>query len=65
MPECLKLTKDNVDKLPFMPKSCAYRRLFDADYEDKPTPSLKNRVVSELNIAAEEIENYIVDWDDL
>lgn len=65
VPECLKLTKDNVEKLPFMPKSCAYRRLFDANYKDNPTPGLKNRVVSEVDIDSAEIENYIVDWDDL
>ncbi len=65
VPECLKLTKDNVDKLPFMPKSCAYRKLFDANYKDKPTPSIKGRVVSEKNVKAEDIEDYIVDWEDL
>ena len=26
---CLKLTPENVDKLPWMPKSCAYRELFE------------------------------------
>ncbi len=62
--DCLKLTKDNVDKLPFMPKSCAYRRLFDKMYEDKPTPSIKGRVVNETQIG-DDWENYIVDWDDL
>lgn len=65
VPECLKLTKDNVDKLPFMPKSCAYRKLFDTNYKDKPTPSIKGRVVSEKNVKAEDIEDYIVDWEDL
>lgn len=64
-PECLKLTKDNVDKLPFMPKSCAYRKLFDASYKDVPTPSIKNRVIKETQINPEDIENYIVDWEDL
>lgn len=64
-PECLKLTKDNVDKLPFMPKSCAYRKLFDASYKDVPTPSIKNRVIKETQINPEDIEDYIVDWEDL
>ncbi len=65
VPECLKLTKDNVDKLPFMPKSCAYRKLFDTNYKDKPTPSIKGRVISEKDVKAEDIEDYIVDWEDL
>ena len=64
-PECLKLTKENVDKLPFMPKSCAYRALFDSSYREKPTPTIKGRVVSEKDINADEIEDYIVEWEDL
>lgn len=64
-PECLKLTKDNVDKLPFMPKSCAYRKLFDTSYKDVPTLSIKNRVIKETQINPEDIEDYIVDWEDL
>ena len=65
VPQCLKLNKENVDKLPFMPKSCAYRQLFDPQYTEKPTPSLKGRVISETEIDENQIEDYIVDWEDL
>ena len=65
VPECLKLTKDNVDKLPFMPQSCAYRRLFESDYIDKKWPSLNGRTVCETEIDLNNLEDYIVDWDDL
>ncbi|MFL5296128.1 MAG: YcgN family cysteine cluster protein [Phenylobacterium sp.] len=29
VPDCVKLTPGNIDKLPWMPKSCAYRRLHE------------------------------------
>lgn len=35
VPDCIKLTPGNIEKLPWMPKSCAYRRLD----EGKPLPS--------------------------
>lgn len=65
VPECLKLTEDNVDKLPFMPKTCAYRRLFDSNYREKPIEDITAMVVREDEVAAEDLEDYIVDWDDL
>lgn len=34
VPDCIKLTPGNIEKLPWMPKSCAYRRLD----EGKPLP---------------------------
>jgi len=35
VPDCIKLTPDNIDDLMWMPMSCAYRRL----HEGKPLPS--------------------------
>ncbi len=29
VPDCIKLTPHNIDALPWMPKSCAYRRLWE------------------------------------
>ena len=34
VPDCIKLTPDNIADLPWMPPSCAYRRL----HEGKPLP---------------------------
>ncbi len=65
VPSCLKLTKDNVNKLPFMPKTCAYRKLFDDDYKDKPYLPLKGRVVREEDVDINNLEDYIVDEDEL
>lgn len=65
VPNCLKLNKNNVNKLPFMPKTCAYRALFDGTYEQKPLKSLQGRVVSETDVDEKDFEDYIVDWDDI
>lgn len=65
VPNCLKLNKNNVNKLPFMPKTCAYRALFDSTYEQKPLKSLQGRVVSETDVDENDFEDYIVDWDDI
>ena len=35
VPDCIKLTPQNIDALPWMPRSCAYRRL----NEGKPLPA--------------------------
>lgn len=64
VPECLKLTPENVDKISWMPPSCAYRRLF----EKNPKPagrSVKGRCVSELLVTPDELEDHIIDWEDL
>lgn len=65
VPNCLKLNKNNVDKLPFMPKTCAYRALFDHTYKKQPLKSLQGRVVSETDVDENDLEDYIVDWDDI
>lgn len=64
VPECLKLNPENVDKIKWMPKSCAYRQLF----ENKPVLSkttIKDRAISEDLVNPEQLEDYIVDWEDL
>lgn len=65
VPNCLKLTPDNVDKLPFMPKTCAYRKLFDANYKEQPLKPIKDRVVCETEVTFAELEDHVVDWEDL
>lgn len=65
VPACLKLTPQNIDKLPWMPKVCAYRQLFDKDYKAKELKTLAGRVVSEALVKDEDLENHIVDWDDV
>ena len=59
--ECLKLTPKNVDKLPWMPKVCAYRKLFDTNYKEQALQPLQGRVISETLVAEDDLENHIID----
>lgn len=77
VPDCVKLSKETIDELDWMPPDCAYRRL----YEHKPllswhplvtgNPNSTNEagagvagmpLVSELAVTDEEIEQHIVTW---
>ena len=60
VPECLKLTPENVDKIEWMPKCCAYRKLFDK-VAPKPAPKVNTFCVSELVVNEEDLEDYIID----
>lgn len=64
VPTCVKLDRDNVDKLSWMPKTCAYRALFEKESPQCKT-TIKGRVVSETAVREEELEEHIVDWADL
>ena len=75
VPSCVKLTKDNVHQVDFMPPSCAYRLL----HEGKPLPqwhplvsgtpdsvvaagmSVKGRVTDEIAFEGD-WEERVVDW---
>ena len=61
MPECLKLTPQNVDKIAWMPKVCAYRKLFDTNYKPQKLQPLLGRVVSEALVDEDELEDHIMD----
>lgn len=64
VPTCLKLTPQNVDKISWMPQSCAYRALF----ENRPKPirqSVSGRCVSEELVPEDALEDHIIDWEDL
>lgn len=75
VPECLKLDKDNIHEISWMPKSCAYRIL--AETGDLPDwhPlvskkeldskfSIKDKCVSQLEVNEEDWEDYLVEEDD-
>ena len=64
VPTCLKLSPENVDKLAWMPKTCAYRTLFENNPPAIKT-TIKGRVISETDVQEEELEDHIVDWEDL
>lgn len=64
VPECIKLTPDNVDKISWMPDSCAYRRLLE-HRPPAPHTTIKGRCISETLVEEADLEDHIVDWDDL
>lgn len=64
VPTCLKLSLENVDKLSWMPKTCAYRELFEKNPSAIKT-TIKGRVISETEVKEDELEDHIVDWEDL
>jgi len=64
VPTCLKLTPENIDKIEWMPPSCAYRALVDG--HSKPTRiPVSGRCISELEVSEDELEDHIIDWPDL
>ncbi len=76
VPDCMRLTPDKVADLPWLPKSCAYRRRAegrslpdwhylicgDRDAVHRAGAGVAGRVVSETD--AGPLEHHIVDWDD-
>lgn len=64
VPECLKLTKENVGVISWMPPSCAYRRLLEGK-PPLPVRTVKGRCISETLVDPDRLEEYIVDWEDL
>jgi len=64
VPTCLKLTPNNVDKLSWMPKTCAYRELFEKSAVKTKT-TIKGRVVPETEVKEEDLEDHIIEWEDL
>lgn len=76
VPECLKLNRDNVDKICWMPQACSYRQLFETGtlppwhplntgkpLEDRYT--VKGRCTSELLISEEDLEDHIIEEEEI
>lgn len=75
VPDCVKLSKDNLDKIDFMPPSCAYRLLHEgkdlpqwhplvsghADSVVEAGMSVKGRVIAEMTFDGDS-EDRVVDW---
>ena len=75
VPDCVKLTKDNLHKIDFMPPSCAYRLLHEgkdlpqwhplvsgrADSVVEAGMSVKGRVIVEMAFDGDS-EDRVVDW---
>ena len=75
VPDCVKLSKENLDKIDFMPPSCAYRLLHEgkdlpqwhplvsgrADSVVEAEMSVKGRVIAEMAFDGDS-EDRVVDW---
>ena len=76
VPDCIKLTPENLSTLNFLPSSCAYRLLHsaqslpwwhplvsgDPDLIHRLGLSCQGRVVSETEVADADLEDHIVVW---
>lgn len=77
VPDCIKLTKENLKDIFFMPNSCAYRRLHEGrglaswhpllnggkkSLMHKKQMSVRNKTISEDHVDMDKFEDYIVSW---
>ena len=76
VPDCVKLTPDNLEELCWMPDDCAYRRLAEgrelawwhplvsasAETVHEAGVSVRGKVVSEVEVDSEDLEDHVVDW---
>jgi len=76
--DCIKLDRNNINTLSWLPKSCSYRliadgqplpdwhhlRTGDAEIIHSYGASLRGKVVSELEVHEEDIEDHIIKWID-
>ena len=77
VPDCVKLTQDNLKDIFFMPNSCSYRRLHEGrglpswhpllnngkkSLMHKKQMSVRNKTISEDMVDMEKFEDYIVTW---
>ncbi len=70
IPECLKITPENIDKLEWMPKNCAYRILNETGdlpewhplkNKKKNLPDLPKNLITDNLVNEDNLEDYIVE----
>ena len=76
VPDCIQLTPDLLQKIKWLPSSCAYRRRYEGktlpswhylitgsrDSVKKARKSAAGRCISEDGIDPEDVEEYVVRW---
>lgn len=77
VPDCVKLTKQNLKDIFYMPSSCSYRRLYEGrglpswhpllnrgakSKMHKAGMSIRGKTVYEHDVDMQDFENYIVIW---
>lgn len=73
VPECLKITPENINSITWMPQNCAYRCLNETG--DLPAghplkggserPPLPTNLTSDILIAEDDLEDYIIEDEEL
>ncbi len=76
VPDCVKLTAENLEELHWMPADCAYRRLAEGrelawwhplvsgspETVHEAGASVRGKVVIETGVNPDEFEDHIIDW---
>ena len=76
--DCIKLDRNNINTLSWLPKSCSYRliaagqplpdwhhlRSGDPELIHSYGASLRGKVISELEVKEEDVEDHIIKWID-
>lgn len=77
VPDCVRLTQENIDDVFFMPPSCAYRRLKEGrglaswhpllnkgkkSAMHKAGMSVRGKIVKDNDVSLDDFEDYIVVW---
>ncbi len=77
VPDCVKLTRENLKDIFFMPTSCSYRRLQEGrglpswhpllnggkkSLMHKKQMSVRNKTISERAVSIDDFEDHIVTW---
>lgn len=79
VPDCLQLSADTVGTLPWLPRSCAYRRLAegrglprwhplvsgDPESVHRAGISVRGRAIALTDVAEEDWEDHIIQWREL
>lgn len=77
VPDCIKLTRDNLDDIFFMPPSCSYRRMHEGrglpswhplrhkgkkSAMHKAGMSVRGKIIKDNEVSFDDFEDYIVVW---
>jgi uncharacterized cysteine cluster protein YcgN (CxxCxxCC family) len=77
VPDCIKITPENANKLTWIPDTCGYKLLAkgeplpewhplmtgDINSTEKANMSIRNKVISEADIEMDDLEDYLVEDD--